>query len=260
MGFGEKLFKLRKENGMSQEALAERLNTSRQAISKWENGQGYPETEKLLLISNIFNVSLDYLLKDKLEPVSQNEKGYYVSKEMMEGFLIYESKTSRLIGLGIGMLILSAIPYFMLQQEISIILIAAMLMTAFGILLAASFIENNYKVLKQEPLIFDEKVLRDLKLRYAQLRMKYMIFSIGGTLSIVVGGTLLVLFEKTFYTPKNFELSYSISSFLIAVGVFIVIPMSTMMESYELLIKNEEYFNKLSSKLLRRIREQITKI
>lgn len=40
MEFGEKLFKLRKENGMSQESLAERLNTSRQAISKWENGQG----------------------------------------------------------------------------------------------------------------------------------------------------------------------------------------------------------------------------
>ncbi len=54
MEFGEKLFKLRKENGMSQESLAERLNTSRQAISKWENGQGCPETEKLLLISNIF--------------------------------------------------------------------------------------------------------------------------------------------------------------------------------------------------------------
>lgn len=48
MDFGEKLLKLRKENGMSQEALAEKLDTTRQAISKWENSQGYPETEKLL--------------------------------------------------------------------------------------------------------------------------------------------------------------------------------------------------------------------
>lgn len=45
MEFGEKLFKLRKEKGFSQETLAEKLNTSRQAISKWENGQGFPETE-----------------------------------------------------------------------------------------------------------------------------------------------------------------------------------------------------------------------
>ncbi|MGL5244454.1 MAG: helix-turn-helix domain-containing protein, partial [Sarcina sp.] len=60
MNFGEKLFRLRKDNGMSQETLAEKLNTSRQAISKWENGQGFPESEKLLKISNIFSVSVDY--------------------------------------------------------------------------------------------------------------------------------------------------------------------------------------------------------
>lgn len=64
MTFGEKLFKLRKEKGFSQENLAEKLNTTRQAISKWENGQGFPETEKLLMIGNIFEVSIDYLLKE----------------------------------------------------------------------------------------------------------------------------------------------------------------------------------------------------
>ena len=53
MTFGEKLFKLRKDKGFSQEALAEQLNTTRQAISKWENNQGYPETDKLLMLSNI---------------------------------------------------------------------------------------------------------------------------------------------------------------------------------------------------------------
>ena len=60
MTFGEKLFKLRKERGLSQEALAEQVNTTRQAISKWENNQGFPETEKLMLLSNIFEVSIDY--------------------------------------------------------------------------------------------------------------------------------------------------------------------------------------------------------
>ena len=48
MTFGEKLFHLRKEKGLSQEALAEQVGTTRQAISKWENDQGYQETEKLL--------------------------------------------------------------------------------------------------------------------------------------------------------------------------------------------------------------------
>ena len=48
MNFGETLFKLRKEKGLSQEALADQLGTTRQAVSKWENNQGYPETEKIL--------------------------------------------------------------------------------------------------------------------------------------------------------------------------------------------------------------------
>lgn len=45
MSLGEKIFKLRKEKGISQEALAEQIGTTRQAISKWENNQGFPETE-----------------------------------------------------------------------------------------------------------------------------------------------------------------------------------------------------------------------
>ena len=53
-----KLFKWRKEKGLSQEALAEKINKTRQAISKWENGQGYPETEKLLMIGNSYGVSM----------------------------------------------------------------------------------------------------------------------------------------------------------------------------------------------------------
>ena len=59
MSLGEKIFKLRKEKGLSQEALAEQVGTTRQAISKWENDQGFPETEKLLRLSNIFEVSTD---------------------------------------------------------------------------------------------------------------------------------------------------------------------------------------------------------
>ena len=60
----EKLYKLRKNSGLSQEQLAEQLNVSRQAISKWESGTAVPESEKLITISNYFGVSVDFLLKD----------------------------------------------------------------------------------------------------------------------------------------------------------------------------------------------------
>ena len=67
MSFAENLKKLRKDNNLSQEELAEILDVSRQAVSKWEQGSGYPEVEKLLLISNKLNMSLDELMSNEVQ-------------------------------------------------------------------------------------------------------------------------------------------------------------------------------------------------
>lgn len=72
MNFADKLLKLRTQCGYSQEALAEKLNVSRQAVSKWELGTTLPETDKVITISEFFNVSTDYLLKDKFQ-LSNND-------------------------------------------------------------------------------------------------------------------------------------------------------------------------------------------
>ncbi|MDE7445837.1 MAG: helix-turn-helix domain-containing protein [Lachnospiraceae bacterium] len=72
MDFSDKLLKLRTQCGYSQEVLAEKLNVSRQAVSKWELGTTLPETDKVIAISDFFNVSTDYLLKDKFQ-LSNND-------------------------------------------------------------------------------------------------------------------------------------------------------------------------------------------
>lgn len=64
MEFNEKLRKLRKEKGLSQEELADIIGVSRQALSKWESGTSYPEMEKLIALSGIFGVTIDSLVKD----------------------------------------------------------------------------------------------------------------------------------------------------------------------------------------------------
>lgn len=66
MSFAENLKKIRKEKGFSQEELAEIMNVSRQAVSKWEQGIGYPEVEKLLLLSSKLNISLDSLMSEEI--------------------------------------------------------------------------------------------------------------------------------------------------------------------------------------------------
>ena len=63
MDFSEKLITLRKGRDLTQEQLAEQLNVSRQSISKWESVQVIPEVEKIVELSKVFNVTLDYLLK-----------------------------------------------------------------------------------------------------------------------------------------------------------------------------------------------------
>ena len=68
MSFGEKLQDLRRRAGMSQDTLAERLDVSRQAVSKWERDETMPETEKLVRIAQLFGASLDELLLDREPP------------------------------------------------------------------------------------------------------------------------------------------------------------------------------------------------
>lgn len=63
MEFSEKLLTLRKAKTLTQEELAEKLNVSRQSVSKWESGQAVPELDKIVAISTVFDVTTDYLLK-----------------------------------------------------------------------------------------------------------------------------------------------------------------------------------------------------
>lgn len=64
MKLSDKITKLRKANGWSQEELAEQLNVSRQAISRWENGTALPDANNILQLSKLFNVTTDYLLNE----------------------------------------------------------------------------------------------------------------------------------------------------------------------------------------------------
>lgn len=87
----EKLYMLRKKSGLSQEQLAEQLNVSRQAISKWESGTSIPESDKLIAISQYFNVTLDHLMKEdsdgNLQPVSTDGSNG-LSQKMIAGIVL----------------------------------------------------------------------------------------------------------------------------------------------------------------------------
>lgn len=83
MKLNEKILDLRKSKGMSQEDLANKINVSRQSVSKWELGETMPEINKIIEIANLFQVSTDYLLidgnqkKDEKEYKIENLKDYF---------------------------------------------------------------------------------------------------------------------------------------------------------------------------------------
>lgn len=98
MKLSEKIQYLRKEQGLTQEQLAEQCNVSRQAITKWESDIAIPETEKIIFLSKFFKVSIDELLKDELDIIGVKEipscgKSLVLDSNsgLYEGVLIKES-------------------------------------------------------------------------------------------------------------------------------------------------------------------------
>ena len=88
MILGDKLYKLRKAKGWSQEELAEKLNISRQSVSKWESAASIPDLDKIVKLSELFDVSTDYLLKDEIEDMPEEP-------EASEPILEFQEKSLR---------------------------------------------------------------------------------------------------------------------------------------------------------------------
>lgn len=113
--FGSKLKQLREEQGFSQEQLAKELNVSRQAVWKWETDKGLPDIQNIVRLSELFDVSTDYLLKESeliAEPTptkewnSEEEIGFYLGMILiLIGGLAFEGSTSWIL-ISIGLVLL----------------------------------------------------------------------------------------------------------------------------------------------------------
>ncbi len=121
MNLSEKIFELRKANGMSQEQLAEKIGVSRQSVSKWESGDSVPEIERLIELSRVFDVSTDYLLKpsevdeltirtERLEKRQENLQ-LKVKKEQVKNIRILRSSFVYIIALAFFFFLQLPLPY-----------------------------------------------------------------------------------------------------------------------------------------------------
>lgn len=112
----EKIVELRKEKGISQDELANRLNVSRQAVSRWENATALPDAENILLLSRLFGVSADYLLNDEYKSDEDLPKVKELKQEAKNDSL--RLIMIFLITLEVIALILQLIAEFVVQSEL----------------------------------------------------------------------------------------------------------------------------------------------
>lgn len=116
MTFGEKLSKERKANNYTQEQLADILGVSRQSVSKWELDVVYPETDKLIKLGELFDCSMDYLLKENVTERTGSKSGVFYKKIATEQNKRRFRKILKIVGIVLGVLlivdIISMIAYF----------------------------------------------------------------------------------------------------------------------------------------------------
>ena len=263
MIFADKLTKLRKKAGWSQEELAEQMNVTRQSVSKWEGAQSVPDLEKMIRLSNLFGVSTDYLLKDEIEdtdsilPSDDMSAIRRVSMEEANAFLSVKATTSKSIALATFLCILSPICLLILGaiSEVSEYALADNVAGGIGMIVllllvtmaVALFVSSDRKTAAYDYLekeIFETEygvsgMVSSLKTQYNETHTRNNI--IGAGLCIMA---LIPLFVGTIFNDEN-ELLLTImlsSSFIIAgIGVVFFISSGIVWASYEKLLQEGDY-------------------
>lgn len=248
MTFGEKLQKLRKEAGLSQEEFADQMGVSRQAVSKWERDSGYPETEKIIHMSRLFNVTLDYLLneensrrdQDSAPSRAEEEKGFYVSLETARGFLACQKVRYRKISLAV-FLFIASLAFCFMQAETGILIFMILIIAGAVLLFSVKLNDYPYRRLWSEPLLFDKNILSELTVEYTNYRKRAHAGILTGIALIGIGILFLPLL-----LPAEQELWDSVvlgaGMVLAGAGSFLCIYQTGMVKSYRLLIRNTNQF------------------
>ena len=270
MILADKIIELRKKSGWSQEELAEKMDVSRQSISKWEGAQSMPDMNRILRMSELFGVSTDYLLKDELEsdsvgvtlpaaPATESEMGCRsVSMEEASAFLENRDKAARRVSLGVLLCILSPVLLLLLGalQEQGRIALSEAQAAGLGLLplillvgcAVALFVVTGLRGQKYEYLEKEwidtrygvDGMVRD---RREKFRGTYTTQLVCGillcVLSVLPIFAAMFLFGEEGSTPYAFAVALLLV--LVAVGVLLIVHASIIWGGYAMLLEEGEY-------------------
>lgn len=260
MIFADKLIELRKKNGWTQEDLAEKMNVSRQSVSKWESAQSVPDLEKLLRLSMLFGVSTDYLLKDELEAPefveAEDEKSplRQVSMEEASEFLSLKEAAARPTALGIALCITSPVVLLLLSafaeenrmaenlaSGIGVVVLLAMISAAVALFISVGSKYEHFGFLGKE--VFEtaygvDGMVRERQKKFRPVRNRHI--AIGVALCILSSAPLLTICAVT---EREIPVISGVCVLLamVALGVAHIVTASIPWNAMEQLLQVEDY-------------------
>lgn len=273
MILADKIITLRKKSGWSQEELAEKMNVTRQSVSKWEGAQSVPDLGKILQLSKLFGVSTDYLLKDELEieelPQVVEEVTEYrrVSMEEAKDFLHVKQVSSKRIAAATSVCILSPVALILLgalseQPGIRItenmaggfglVILFIMVAGAVAVFISSGSMTNEFQFLDTE--IFETEygvqgMVKEMQKRYKDTYTRKNV--IGTCLCIL---SVIPLFGGMIISEEDLFLCIMLSVMLgiVAVGVYFFVEAGIRWESMEKLLQQGDYSrqNKKKNKIM----------
>ena len=263
MIFADKLMDLRKKNGWSQEELAEKLNVSRQAVSKWESAQSVPDMNRIIQLSELFGVSTDYLLKDEMEQADVSRETASdslirtVDMEEANTFLKTKEENSRRVALGVLLCILSPVALILLGGAqamglldwsenmaggIGLVVMMLMIIPAVGMFVVSNLRISRFEYMEKEPfetLYGVTGMVKDRKEKFQPVHTRYMMTGI----MLCIASAIPLFISLVFGNGENFLQVVGIASILLlaAIGVMLIIRVSIIWGSYQQLLEEGDY-------------------
>lgn len=262
MILADKIIRLRKRNGWSQEELAEKMNVSRQAVSKWEGAQTVPDLEKILCLARLFGVTTDYLLKDELEEEEftsdETTNVRKVSLSDAHEFLAWRRVASIRIAIATLLCILSPIPLILLaalaelQGEaagpiLGLVILLAIVAGAVGIFVSTGLKNAPYEFLEKEPFECEYGVTGMVRERQKAYRTVYVRSNVLATVLCVLSPIPLLCCD---FIHNEFLALLLLSAMIaiVGVGVFLFIVVGVRQASMQRLLREGEFSEKEKGK------------
>lgn len=260
MILADKIIRLRKKNGWSQEELAIKMNVSRQAVSKWEGAQTTPDLEKILMLGELFGVTTDYLLKDDMENEvftdGTSEPGIRkITLTEANEFLELCERASKKIAVATFLCIISVFPLLLLGVAsenpsfglseklacgIGLIALFPIIALAVFMFVRAGFTNAPYEFIEKEPFETEYGVIGLVRERQKQYRRTYVKHNCIGTCICVLSP--IPFFAAAFTNDDLLTVCMLVVSMLIAgIGIMLFILAGVRWASMQKLLKEGEY-------------------